>query len=110
MPGMWLGAPQSLEFACCLRCGHEYQFPCQVPANIWMGLLAAVEMHPSSSRGAWAPGLHQLPLHRDAGGTGRGTSEWQGARKQHMHAWEGCVLGTPTHCDRAAEVAREWAE
>lgn len=27
-----------------------------------------------------------------------------------MHAWEGCVPGTPTHRDRAAEVAWEWVE
>lgn len=27
-----------------------------------------------------------------------------------MHAWEGCVPGTPTHRDRAAEVAWERAE
>lgn len=27
-----------------------------------------------------------------------------------MHTWEGCVLGTPTHHDRAAEVAWEPAE
>lgn len=27
-----------------------------------------------------------------------------------MHTWEGCVLGTPTHRDRAAEVAWEPAE
>lgn len=88
------GTPQSLGLARGLGNGPEYQFPCEVSANICARMELAVDTSlPGGVRGRRVGSTQCFVTSGDAGGTAPAGDELAGG--VHLHGWEGCARGHP---------------